>query len=681
MNNSMSSRAETIAFIEKTEHIDYLLEKFSTAEIGRIIALTPQVEYALKRRGVAFCRPEDYYDENELEEFGIANFKRVEEFCRLFDRRCQEHDRFFKVNALQPAWSNFYYLKVLFDAITIRLFALKAILDEELPARVIFFATGPKEFDARLLWDATESIYGLLMDFVCRHRKIAATCLKQESGLNVHHPRRAFHEYVQHVKRTCSRRLKNELQRADSRFFDLLQVWMQGRRSVAGLCKLIWNARKTRGRGAKPVLFCSTSHSLYWWIQYLLQRRDFVCWIWREEKRAHRLSGWPMSVAIDRRKPTTPAPSAKLWQSLMHDREFLNFFLYDEMDWLPVVRERMRYFATHGIWQARQIFEQACFVMDQVKPRAALFSRMNDFWAKIVAHAATTKNVPVVAAMHGAAGAYYLPIHAYTDFLGSDRNFVFGDGVFDYVKKYYPTECRPVVTGTPILEGVVQNDRAKKSLRRKLGLDSKRKIAVYVLTSYDGNHRYISYRTPSDSSLYKIQRRIISIFKHHPDIQFVIKGHGGGADSSSPIAELVRDEAMTNCIYVDSFPFAQIISLADLFIVDHPMTSLLQMCMVDTPIYIFNNWLHWEDDALQKLSRRAEIYADIQKFCDRLHRDLASGECFRKKKTSDEFLHSYGSPNAEQSSVAIMTNALIELIETPQPRMKAEVRSHHPVEL
>lgn len=670
----MAGRAETIAFIEKIEQIDQLFEKFSITEIGRIIALTPQVEYALERRGLAFRRPEDYYDENELEEFGIANFKRVEEFCKLFDKRCQAHDRFFRINELRPAWSNFYYLKVLFDAVTIRLFALKAILDEELPERVIFYATARKEIDALLLWDEAESIYSPLIDFVCRHRKIVATCLKQESSFTVHHRRRAFLEYVRHVEKIWFRRLKNELQRGDSWFFDLLHVWTQGRRSVAGLCKLIWSARKTPARGAKPVLFCSTSHSFYWWIQYLLRRREFVCWLWREGKSARRLSGGPKTVAAARLKEAKAAPNSRLWQNVAHDRELLDFFLYDELNWFPLVEERLRYYAVHGVWQARQIFEQACNVLDQIKPRAVLFTKMNELWAKTVARAAETRNIPVVAALHGAVGANHLPVHAYSDFLDADWNFVFGEGVAAYVRKRYSNDCRPVVTGTPMLEDFARQAPARASWCRKLGLDPKRKIVVYVLTGYDGNHRYISYRTPSDSTLFRIQRRIITVFKHHPEIQFVIKGHEGGADSRSIIVDLLRNEAMSNCSFIDAHPFSQMIHLADLFIVDHPLTSLLQMCMVDTPIYIFNNLLRWEDGALQMLGKRAEIYRDLQKFCDRLNDDLTTGECFNKKKTNDEFVRCYGLPKTEQSSVETMTQALHEVLKTRErhgQRMKS----------
>ena len=104
-----------------------------------MIALDPEAEYGLESRKMAYAIPDDYCSEADINEVGIGNFEKVERFCEYADHWLGDRCELIKAFGLKPAWYNYRALKRLFDAMTIRLLLLDAILQTEGPEEVWYF--------------------------------------------------------------------------------------------------------------------------------------------------------------------------------------------------------------------------------------------------------------------------------------------------------------------------------------------------------------------------------------------------------------------------------------------------------------------------------------------------------------------------------------------------------------
>ena len=102
-----------------------------------IIALTPFVAYALDQENQPYKILEDYYTPTELFEQGVKNYQILEDLCCLIDNQIQQIYPRVKQLGIQPAFFNFYNLKICYDTVTLRLFQLIKLIETENPKRLV----------------------------------------------------------------------------------------------------------------------------------------------------------------------------------------------------------------------------------------------------------------------------------------------------------------------------------------------------------------------------------------------------------------------------------------------------------------------------------------------------------------------------------------------------------------
>jgi len=223
----------------------------------------------------------------------------------------------------------------------------------------------------------------------------------------------------------------------------------------------------------------------------------------------------------------------------------------------------------------------------------------------------------------------------------ADWYCVGGEGVKLHIDRLYPGSARAEVTGSPMFDGLAHRSPRRDAVCRDLGLDPARRVVVYNLTVLDGNYRYLAWRQPSDSRQYEIHRRILGVFGELPEVQFIVKAHPGRGSRASPIEDRIRERGPDNCRVVAEMPFERMIHLADAFVIDCPSTSLLQMAATDSPIYVFNDWFRWDEDAVAALRLRAIVSNDLDGFCSTLATDLGNGRAFERRLTDTTFFRRY----------------------------------------
>jgi hypothetical protein len=648
----------TLAFVEFADQATPALRLLGGAE-ERIIALTPHAEYALDRLGVPYRRPEDYYDEERLEGLGIGNFQVVERLCTFLDEYWQRAMPYFADHSLRPAWSCVYELKMLYDAITIRLFQLQGILDCERPARVVFYRTAEEAFGEDLRWQKHESIYSHVLQLLCRVRGIEAVGIEWHPPSEPTSPGRKPAAAKEWVKRG----LKNLLERGG--VWPTIELYRKVglRMALPGLLSRLFRLGHPKG----AVLFNSLDYGVPWVLASLLDRKDLDLWLWREgeaPQRFGRLPSLKISLAPEGISPLTDRMLDEAWLALRTESEFRRFFISQGLDWFGLVESRLHFFSTTVLQRLAYFHQQASSWLRQMRLAAVVSCPTVGPWRRTLIRAAKENGIPVIVLPQGEVGSHFVPINYYIDPIVADWYLAYGPGVVEYLYSHYPSlqkTMKAIPTGAPMIDGL-RRAPGRSELCRRFGLDPTRRIVIYVLTTILGNQRYISYHGWSDSEYFRITKHIMSLFTAYHDIQLVLKVHPNEAHPRSPLVEYVQDQGLRNCKIVGAYPFDQMVNLADMFIMDVSTTALLQMMTTDTPIYIFNNLFRWEPEALEALRKRVYLFDDLDAFCQQLDMDLRSGRCFERLLVDRTFLQLYGVPEegtaAERCAQAIREIAL-----------------------
>ena len=133
-----------------------------------VIATIPDVCWELEKRNIQYKGIEIYFNSKKIYDTGMKNYEIVENLCFKIDSMLQESTPFLKKNSLKPAFDNYYYIKKLFDNLTLRIIIIKSIIEHEKPSKIIAFSSdkgSPNDYISP--FDFHESIYSLLLDNNC----------------------------------------------------------------------------------------------------------------------------------------------------------------------------------------------------------------------------------------------------------------------------------------------------------------------------------------------------------------------------------------------------------------------------------------------------------------------------------------------------------------------------------
>jgi len=555
----------------------------------------------------------------------------VEELCRIIDEGIQSASPVAAAHKLQPARFNFYYLKIIYDAFFLRTYHLDRILKAERPDRVVYFRSHRANF-RREWFSEQESFYSLIVESLGASwgGEVVPLVLPEQPALPGRQPSPIPLGW--RVKETLSRR---------ARFLRLF---------LAGIL------RPSAGR----VLCLDLGYNIPFVVEELVPRKISV-WVWDGDGHPRRF-GAPKRVS--RRMPSGPDADFDQTEQLC-DRVFDNADLRDlwkwgEYDLWPVVRARLQRVVEVCLPEVTRCFMQANRVFDRLCPDAVLSSDLTGYRAKTIAHAARQRGVPVIGFHHGELGSHHVPITLYQDLDSVDGYLCYGEGTAAYIRRHAPEIPALAVVGAPMIEQSARQAPSRRAIRRRLGLDVDRPVILYLLTNMDRNWRYISYRTPSDSTYFRVQRRIASVLVKHPEYQVIIKDHPGSA--YAPLRAWIANHEWPHIRMLSEWPYAALIHLADTVIMDAPATSMIQALQAQNTIYIFNNWYKWEPDALEALRRCAFYSDDLDLFCERLDADLASGGALEPRLENDDYLRLFCRPSQRMPSACLAADAVEDVV-------------------
>lgn len=655
----MGTAAPTLVFVESGSDIDRLREVGDGRDRSfKVIALSPEAEYALEKAGLPFALADDYYAEEEITKAGISNYERVDEFCAYVDAWFEQRSEIVKRFGLKPARFNVYPLKILFDAVSVRLIILRRILTEEKPVGVW---AAPEEqedtpLDPFLFFRA--SIFARLLPLVC-------------AGLGI--PLRTWEggERCTDDGSTAILDMVNPGRSRNRYAATLYACWPLVRNLGRGVCLSLG---RCLGANRPEVLVMDLNDREVRLVSASLMNRGackLLYWSrksrWVASLNPFRLMRLNDQGQRDGFVPSLEQEAEKLWLELVDDPGFRRFLLWEGMDAFPTVESRLRHVFTDLLVKAAELNLQARALFAQSHVQAVVMSQVALYWQRAVCAAAKDCGLRVVNLQHGMAGERLCPIVYYTECEGIDDFLTYGTGMEDFCRRHYSRAAIPLPTGSPALDQLQASAGSRKPDRmlRRLRLAQGKKIVVYCPTSSMGNKSYVTYSYPkSDSRYFSIQRRIVETFRDYPSLQFVVKQHVG-MPRGFPLADLIQDLRMDNCrVVVEEPSFVDLLAVADLVILDSPTMTFLETLAMGRPVLVFNDWFRWEPEALELLKRSAVYSDNLDEFIGILRGYLATGRFEEARRDGSAYLKRFGTYLGDGRSAERAAEVIEKLAQT-----------------
>ena len=628
-----------LAFLESKEQCNGFLRKMAgSGTCYRVVALAPEAMEALDVAGVSYTIPEEYCLE-QLVKLGSDNFHDVEVFCKSVDRFLQEHSPAIRTNCLSPASSHYYYIKVLKDALTLRLRSLSSILEAERPDEVLFFTTAPEPATWNLLF-LNESIYSHLIPLAAQKLGISVRCLGSAPVARV------IETFPSPWWKRAVRRL-------------LGQTGYQGLHVLAGMglsSGVMWG----RDRSLDTMLVVSRSGDVMQLLRRCSQQRMFRLVHWTGGGNRSFLDLSPL-IERDRDRGGKGLASFQgecndLWQSLRREPWFRDFFLYRGVDFWPVVESRVRYFFIAALPDIFRTRSAALRFLERYRPAVVLTSGGVGYRTVTVLNAAQSHGTPVASYQHGGFYGYcFFPMHHYADVAVSDHFGVYGPAVAQHFDSRGALNDAQKCTVTPLGSPALDALQYKKLLRNKRASSQETNYragtVMYVPTNFSGNHTYLPGVFP-DTLYFQVQKRLVDLMGSFPAVKFLVKLASGNW-AFNPIGEYVARRGYANVKVFGGRPFTQVMDLADGFLIDWPSTALLQALTTDLPIVVLadRRILPMEEKAVVLLKQAVTYSEDTDSFLKAVEAVLERGSFEQwSKRHREEFLGLYGTNGGDGRS-------------------------------
>lgn len=554
-----------------------------------------------------FSRPEDFLPLVELEQEGIANFRRVERFCEAVDEVIQAYCPPAKRLDVHPATDDFFAMKMLFDALYFRTVQLAEILDAEKPSEIFCFPIAIPDL-AKAMWSAEASFYPQILSILAAGKGIK--CTRIDSALNGAATPVARRGPVgwRRITRALRRRASGLLDRATTRH-------ISGRRGTVLLIDDNYNLSSIAGD---------------------LHRMGFEVWMWEEGCGPRR---WWLPRAFAGCSHLVPkfgsCDFSNIRRRISEIPEISELWSWRGHKLWPIAERRLDWVLGQGLKDALLYSRWSELVFSRVRPDVLLASGLIGSRSQSIARIARKSGIPVLVSHHGGMGHAHMPMLLYQN-RPADGYLCYGKGTAVYFRKYCSPSPWTGVSGAPMIDRGVREAPGRKQIRRELGLEQNSAVVLYILSNFPGSQYYFSHHAKSDSGYFRIQRRITNVLGAHPEYQVVIKGHV--ATACDPLRRIILKRGWSHIKSMKSPPFQELVNLADAVIIDAPATTILQALHADCNLYVFNDWFQWEPGAREALEECCFFSEDLDRFCARLEYDLATGQIVQSHPRTSEYL-------------------------------------------
>lgn len=606
-----------------------------------IVALSPFAMYELDKHEIQYKIPEEYYKSHDLYALGVANFNKIEDLCEIIDGIIMESCPSAKKRGITPALFSFYHLKVMYDAMIIRIFQISSILKIEKPDIVYIYNTekypfGSSETAPFIRFDNSESIYSQLM--ALDGWKVQVKIMRSEVMCDNKSPKMITNFNLAKFKTFILLILSHH-----PKLFDL--VILIKKKGFSNLFTWFWYNRKLSKKHETIALLGGG----YNWDECIIQlKAKQISPIYRIRYDFHELI-----THVNKNENLDVA-----WVKLLNNQDFSKFFTFSGITFFPVIESRLQFLVEQITINCIRIAQDTEKIIVDMDIKAFISSVISNCFEHSVAKVAHNNGIPVITWQHGAYGAMYHPIIDYLDLISSDFHFVFGEGVAEQYAlsaKKFKTELISIGSSTL---GEMMECSKEDSI-----IDTKKTI-LYITSGGYHNNLYISCYPPfSDNLLWQTQKAIIDIFEKYNEYSVIIKLHPGTIFKDIDLGAYADTKKLDEIkVIKNEKTVVDLLPLADIIIIDLPSTTLLQAITTNKPVFVYMGHLFFDAKAYQLLDKRAIINNKLEDFISDLNDYLCGGN-YSKDVLNTEFLEMFGIASEKESSTNRATQMLRKIID------------------
>jgi hypothetical protein len=569
---------KTVFILEHAEDIrEYRNIHKSIGGTQVLIAATPDACRELEKQQIPFQSIETYYDPKEIYTLGMENYEKIDRLCSDIDAMLWGIYPSLKKTGLLPAKDNFYYVKILYDNLSIRILILQTILHKEKPHRIITFSSGSKGQDITESYDLPftfeESVYSIVakMDgWKCETRQLNRSIYsgkKEIASSNFSIPRS----------------VKNFLKRHPGLFIPLFSLKNYG---FTKTLKMIYFQRRNSFK-SKNSLFLLRQEPSWSSIIFQLYQEGFQVFFLPEKEDIHRTKT-ALGNEIDKKLAACLQPYAT----------------FKNIDMSEVLNERFHTIIQYYFQYMPKMSEKTVELIRQYQPVAFLCSEKATFSEHLSAHIAQCHNIPVIAWQHGD-GPFYPPMQVYAEIMNSDVHLSYGPGHQKMLQAAPDNHfnCRIESVGSHILENLYSTS-SESVIRKKI---------LFVTTGFYYNNLYVNSFPVNDNIQWINQKEILrvlgtsgipTIFKLNPDNY-----------KNQFMHEYIKENHFDNITLIrHEKPFLDLLNEADVIICDYPATPVIESIAAKKTVFVLLSSPYLRDEALTLLKKRVYWSDTIDNF-------------------------------------------------------------------
>lgn len=622
----------TIAILEQISDIEEYHKLQNEYDDLIAVVTTPQVCWELTKKGIPYKPIETIYDSERVFNHNMDNFSKIDSLCSTIDDYLKTENFLLQKYNISPAYDNFFFIKMLYDALSVRIAILHDLIETIQPERIIGFSHNDSTTHNKIKrypFDPKESIFSIVLQLDGWKIPTQVIIKTPESSITS-----GYHSI--------------------SSIDDIIKKYLSHFRINIFIYNILYSLKKNGLRSALRAIIQPIC-SLLKHKKYLIKVGFGYNW----ETCIPHVSNIGYEIFHYSIKPITSIDENVTVQfPISFVNEWCNSF---GIDFTGVFLERLIPKLRESLSCLSDNIEEVEKLIRFLNPQAILYGIKTSFTDHLFAHVAHYHNVINISWQHGSQGMSHNPIAYPVEMMNSDVHLTYGKCVSDtyreiikifpnrFIQGYYP---KFFSTGSQNLFILYQ-----KRIRRAINKND----VVYITTNYYLNNFYINLPILfQDNSLWLTQQKILatlgecgvnSFFKLHPSNFSDNHFHEYLFKCEYDTIEIIRGEKS----------ISDLIENCDVIIIDCPTTTLLEALTTEKNIFVLLKHFPLTDIAESLLRKRAYCSSDIDEFSDMIHAYLTGCPIAQKPDVNNtEYLEAYGLFTLDRS----VTERVIEVLDS-----------------
>jgi hypothetical protein len=662
----VKTNSRTIAFCDTAEDIQAISLMDDEVRPDTIIAVKPEAAWWCQKINIAYNKPEDYFDKDELFDMGFEITKRNLTWIDWVDQFLRQIIPEFKLHSFSPARIYTLPLHLFLSEIACDAYILNKIFDAVNPSLVML---GKENFLPPGTWSRiVPRSFSMtsLVEVVARRNGIKAENIFTRSSFSQDY----INSCILDLRRTnrlefwlnLNNRLKINLPLS-------LKVHIKRIIQFGIVAYMLTWLSKVSVRNKGNVICLGYGYDL-----------DYICLsLQRKGVRVKQLYD-PASFFKVSKKDLEIFQSRidKCWGQIIQKDEF----------WLPIIScgiepNKSIEWVFHRWWfgiipQLWFYFINSKFLFKEKKYNGVLTWAIGEGLNGTIFSAAKACDIPTFVYMHGGVSRCNWDNLVISEMFLTDNYLVQGDGIKRILRKRaesltsYKVSARVTSVGSPLLDFYRSKRwiRTSRQIRKTILKTKYRALILYIPTFY-GNEGFRLFDTwLVDSDYFHFQEKLLSVFSHFREFLFIYKEFPGSlalvTHNINPLINFINERRIDNVVVIKDILLAKLIFAVDTIILDHNQTALCEALLTSKPILVFEQGSMsqrvTEPIALDLLKKRALVARTQEDFLKLVENFLRAGDFSEIQNPNDEFLRAYGTHLNDGLSAERASEYILEIV-------------------